>query len=134
MLFEKKEKDIKKKHYAYDDDFQIERDEYLVPLYFVNEGKRKGRIMIEKQCYDHCVILWSVKIYENYRGKGFGTQMLNETLDYIKEKMPKVREIGLKVHCDNAIAISLYEKIGFTILKEYSGIDYYFMEKIIKKP
>lgn len=133
MLFEKKEKDIRKKHYAYDDDFQIERDEYLIPLYFVNEGKRKGRIMIEKQCYDHCVILWSVKIYENYRDKGFGTQMLNETLDYIKEKMPKVREIGLKVHCDNTIAISLYEKIGFTILKEYSNNDYYFMEKILKK-
>jgi hypothetical protein len=26
----------------------------------------------------------------------------------------------------------LYEKLGFTVLKEYSGNDYYFMEKILK--
>ena len=130
MLFEKRERDYNK-HYSYDEDFSIDRTEYLIPLYFVDNGKRKGRILIEKESCD-CVILWSVKIYEEYQNQGFGKQMLKETLEYITTKLCDTRKIGLFVYRDNEIAIALYKKFGFTILKEYSHPNDYFMEKIIK--
>ena len=130
MLFEKRERDYNK-HYSYDEDFSIDRTEYLIPLYFVDNGKRKGRILIEKENYD-CIILWSVKIYEEYQNQGFGKQMLKETLEYITTKLCNTRKIGLFVYRDNEIAIALYKKLGFTILEEYSHPNDYFMEKIIK--
>ena len=114
MLFEKRERDYNK-HYPYDEDFSIDRTEYFIPLYFVDNGKRKGRILIEKECCN-CVILWSVKIYE----------------EYLTTKLCDTRKIGLFVYRDNEIAIALYKKLGFTILKEYSHPNDYFMEKIIK--
>lgn len=131
MLFEKRERDIVKKHYPYDNDFAIERDEYLIPLYFVDNGKRKGRILIEKKL-GNCVCLWSIKIYEEYRKQGFGKLMLKETLEYITTKLHNTKKIELFVHKNNTIAITLYEKLGFKISEEYSDTDTYLMEIISK--
>lgn len=130
MLFAKKEKDYGKR-YPYDEDFPVDRTEDLLPFYFVDEGKRKGRILIEKQCYN-CLMIWSVKIYEQYRGNGLGKQMLNETLEYITKNLYDTRKIGLYVYQDNEIAISLYQKLGFSIIKAYQCDNTYFMEKILK--
>ena len=131
MLFEKRERDIEKKHYPYDYDFEIERDEYLIPLYFVDSGKRKGRILIEKK-FGNCVCLWSIKIYEEYQKQGFGKLMLKETLKYITTKLHDTKKIELFVYKNNTIAIALYKKLGFKISKEYSHTDEYLMEIILK--
>jgi len=55
-------------------------------------------------------------IWKQYRGKGFGSIMLDETLD-------KARELGfstvkLKVYKTNNRAFQLYKKHGFTIIDE----------------
>ncbi len=61
--------------------------------------------------------LWSLKIDENQRGKGYGFIFLNEFLKYIK-KNTEIKEIKLNVYKDNKVAINLYKKLGFEIIGE----------------
>lgn len=128
MVIEKREKDIKKRHYIYDEDFCYEMDEEFIPLYFVDRGKRKGRILIRYE-NKKLISLWSVKIYEEYRGQKFGKQLMLETFEYISKKLPNIQEIKLYVYNNNEIAIKLYKKLGFEIIETYE--DSYCMRKII---
>jgi ribosomal protein S18 acetylase RimI-like enzyme len=59
--------------------------------------------------------LWSFKIDENFRGKGYGYIFLNEFLNYIK-KNTEIKEVKLNVKNDNEVAINLYKKLGFEII------------------
>ena len=60
--------------------------------------------------------IWSLKIIEPERGKGYGTQMLSEFLQQWKSDKP----LYLYVNKANEIAIRLYEKVGFIIVGDYS--------------
>ena len=72
----------------------------------------------------------SVSVIEEYRGKGFGSVLVDEAAKGIKIRQRG--ELYLEVRCSNTAAVKLYEKLGFTIqqrLKTYyrDGEDAYLM-------
>lgn len=64
--------------------------------------------------------IWSLRIHDRYHNKGYGTQMLREFLAEFKHDKP----LTLYVYKTNAVAIHLYEKVGFVICGEYPYGDY----------
>ena len=72
----------------------------------------------------------SVAVIDEHRGKGFGSELVNESLKGVK--MRQCGEMYLEVRCSNNDAVKLYEKLGFSInqrLKTYyrDGEDAYLM-------
>ena len=72
----------------------------------------------------------SVAVIDEHRGKGFGSELVNESLKGVK--MRQCGEMYLEVRCSNTDAVKLYEKLGFSInqrLKTYyrDGEDAYLM-------
>jgi len=55
-------------------------------------------------------------IHADYQGKGLSKMMLDASL---KQAKLLGLQIKLEVHRDNAIALGLYKKIGFTYLGDY---------------
>lgn len=62
----------------------------------------------------NAIELWCFGIYGEYRGKGYGQQLLQEVIQRNQKKV-----IILYVHKTNARAIHIYEKLGFSIIGEY---------------
>jgi ribosomal protein S18 acetylase RimI-like enzyme len=58
-------------------------------------------------------------IVKNNRGKGVGTFLFEEIIEYAKEK--NCNKIILDVSKDNFIGINLYKKMGFKITRERSS-------------
>lgn len=67
--------------------------------------------------------IWSLRIIESQRNKGYGTRMLKEFLQEFKADKP----LFLHVYKTNKIAIHMYEKLGFVIVGEY-GDDAWTMQ------
>jgi [ribosomal protein S18]-alanine N-acetyltransferase len=63
----------------------------------------------------------SLVVSITHRRKGIGTKLSKQLMD--KADLHSLKEIFLTVEPDNQEAISLYEKLGFTFVKEES--DYY---------
>lgn len=65
-------------------------------------------------------VIFSIAIDKEFRHKGFGRKILEES---IKEmEINNVSAIFLYVNVNNIPAVKLYEKIGFSILKEVENI------------
>ena len=60
-----------------------------------------------KYCY-----IMDIIVTENYRGKGFGTALMNAAKDWAKER--DCNFINLDVLTNNPEAIRLYKKLGYT--------------------
>lgn len=60
--------------------------------------------------------IWNLEVGKRFRNKGYGTQMLTEFLSQFKSDKP----LFLYVYKTNEIAIKLYEKVGFTIVGDFS--------------
>jgi RimJ/RimL family protein N-acetyltransferase len=73
-------------------------------LNFSNETPRLSRILIGD---------------ENYRGKGFGKQIVNLMIEEIKAKN-KTKQLELKVYGWNNVALKLYKNCGFVVDTELS--------------
>jgi len=72
----------------------------------------------------------SIAVMDEYRGKGFGSAIVNEGINGVKIR--QCSELYLEVRCSNNDAVRLYEKLGFSInqrLKTYyrDGEDAYLM-------
>nr|AIF19489.1 ribosomal-protein-alanine acetyltransferase (rimI) [uncultured marine thaumarchaeote KM3_87_A02] len=72
----------------------------------------------------------SVSVVEEYRGKGFGSALVDESIKGVKIR--QCNELYLEVRCSNDDAVKLYEKLGFIIkqkLQTYyrDGEDAYLM-------
>ena len=72
----------------------------------------------------------SVSVVEEYRGKGFGSALVGESIKGVKIR--QCNELYLEVRCSNNDAVKLYEKLGFIIkqkLQTYyrDGEDAYLM-------
>ena len=72
----------------------------------------------------------SVSVVEEYRGKGFGSALVDESMKGVKIR--QCNELYLEVRCSNNDAVKLYEKLGFIIkqkLQTYyrDGEDAYLM-------
>lgn len=82
-----------------------------------------GMCKLVQQQYrnSHIVYLGGVAIHPSYAGKGEGLTMLNEIINYVREK--GFLRIELSVASINGKAIRLYEKVGFVkegILKKFT--------------
>ena len=58
---------------------------------------------------------FAISLYEEYRGKGIGTKLMETMLKILKDKGYK--KTSLAVQKDN-YAVKMYKKIGFKIIDE----------------
>lgn len=65
--------------------------------------------------YEHSYIIRLVEVREDYRGMGFGKKMMIIILDHLK---PKKLPIQLYVDPKNTVAVNLYKKLGFKLIKK----------------
>lgn len=90
---------------------------------FYKKGKHIGDFKITKSCGSQPKSIWNLSIKEEYRGQGYGQQMLKELL----MKFAKNQKIALGCEKNNNIALHIYEKFGFTIVAEHNT--YYWLER-----
>jgi len=100
---------------------EIQNKAISYPLVLIHREKKKviGYIIFW-QIGDEAQIN-NVAIHPEYQGQGFGELALRSVLERLKEN--RVHFVSLEVRASNQPALSLYKKLGFTIL----GIrkDYY---------
>lgn len=81
-----------------------------------------GHIDIDNNIY------WlGICILEEYHGNGYGKYIMNYLINKFNES--NVQELYLTVDKNNIVAIKLYEKYNFKIIKDY---DYYY-KMLLKK-
>ena len=74
----------------------------------------------------------SISVKKEYWNRGIGTDMLNRLIEQAKKM--KLRVIELEVISDNARAISLYHKMGFSdigLYKDYFNVKGIFKDAVI---
>ncbi len=98
---------------------------------------KKGEIIVDKEtdsCIGYIMVAYKgrytgtispIYVYEKYRGQGFSELLLEDAIK-------KFGGYKLNVYKDNEVAIKLYKKYGFKVVKEHS--DHYEMELDSKKP
>lgn len=82
------------------------------------ESELIGRFDVREK--DKKFEIWNLTISKSFQNQGHGTQMLKEFLAEFKFDKPLV----LYVLRNNAIAIHLYEKMGFVIVGDYGDHAY----------
>lgn len=90
---------------------------------YENNDTAVGMCKLVPQLYrlSHVVYLGGLAIHPSHSGKGEGMKMIQEIIDYIKEK--KFLRVELSVASENEKAIKLYEKAGFVkegLLKKFT--------------
>jgi ribosomal protein S18 acetylase RimI-like enzyme len=85
------------------------------------DGQTIGTINID--VIDGDSYIYGFVIRPEYRGRGYGRQMLVRTIDTIVVERPQ--PVFLEVETDNDVALALYYSFGFTIINTY---DYYRIE------
>lgn len=66
----------------------------------------------------------AIGLYEEYRGKGIGTKMMEKIISILLER--KYKQVSLSVQKDN-YAVKMYKKLGFEVFSE--NIEEYIMVK-----
>ena len=85
----------------------------LYPLAIYNEEQMIGFVLYD---FDEELNGWSMSrfmIDTTFQNCGFGKQALTQFLTYFKKKYPNVHKLYTSAEVDNAVAISLYKKVGF---------------------
>ena len=75
------------------------------------------RVMNDYGHIDNETPSFAISLYEEYRGKGIGTQLMLKMLDLLKKKGYK--QASLAVQKEN-YAVKMYKKVGFEIIDENS--------------
>jgi len=92
-----------------------------------------GFIVVIKDREDQANII-NLLIHPQFQSKGYGSLLLQETIERIKKRLKEIKKIVLNVQVNNSLAIKLYEKFNFQknskIIENYyqSGEDAYLME------
>lgn len=73
------------------------------------------RIMNDYGHIDNETPSFAISLYEEYRGKGIGTELMLKMLDLLKQKGYK--QASLAVQKEN-YAVKMYKKVGFEIIDE----------------
>ena len=66
----------------------------------------------EKTAKEHVAVL-GISIDKKYRGKGYGSMLMDEVLKEAKEKLKGLKVVYLEAFAENEGAIKMYEKKGF---------------------
>ena len=67
----------------------------------------------------------SVAVVDEHRGKGFGSELVNESLKGVK--MRQCGEMYLEVRCSNNDGVRIYDKLGFSINHRF----FHFFQNIL---
>lgn len=91
-------------------------------IYIFKDGQNPiGVIRIEKMDDDSMLINYSID--SKYRGKGYGTSLL----ELIRDRFPSVKLVG-KVKIDNISSIKAFKKAGFFMKEELEYVIFYSKE------
>ena len=112
-----------------EDSFRPIFDELIekkVLFVYENNNRAVGMCKLVPQQHrnSHIVYLGGVAIHPEFGGRGEGSRMLKEIIDYVKGK--KFLRIELSVATINERAIKLYEKAGFMkegVLKRFTYLN-----------
>ena len=89
---------------------------------FENEIEAKGMCkLVPPYRNEHTVYLGGVAVHPDFTGKGYGSKMMKDIIDYCGKNNFKRIELSTAIH--NTPAIRLYEKSGFVqegLLKKYT--------------
>jgi len=83
--------------------FNIYKDEHV-----------KGFVWLKVEKEKKSAFLYEIYIFEEFRSKGFGTEVMNYIEEWLNKK--EVHYLKLHVFGNNAGARRLYEKLGFGIV------------------
>lgn len=86
------------------------------------EEKPMGQIRIDIEGNAGVI---SYSIAREFRGKGYGTEVLKKVVDIIKADNVKVGELIGKVKHSNIPSQRAFEKAGYECLKKHEYIEYY---------
>ena len=86
----------------------------LSPFCIYKDGIMVGFVMLIHDEAEKGLGIYRFMIDEKYQGKGYGKKAMKVVLEYIyNNPIFEGYSIGLDVHRDNAVAIKLYEDLGF---------------------
>lgn len=104
---------------VYIKDFGFNKDDNCLVAEYDNKivGACWTRIMNDYGHIDNETPSFAISLYEDYRGKGIGTELMIKMLDLLKQKGYK--QASLAVQKEN-YAVKMYKKVGFKIIDENS--------------
>ena len=107
---------------SFDPIFNDLLDKKLLFVY-ENDGEAIGMCKLVPQPHRnaHTVYLGGVAVHPSYSGKGYGSKMMKDIIEYAGANGYKRIELSTAIH--NEAAIRLYEKYGFKregVLKKYT--------------
>jgi phosphinothricin acetyltransferase len=70
----------------------------------------------------HNAFLSNLYVYPEYRGQGFGTQLINERIRVLKNRYPEVSNLHCEIVTTQTSSIEIHKKIGFTISGEIKNL------------
>ncbi len=108
---------------VYIDNFGRQKDDYCLVADFngkivgavwvrILAGKIKGFGYIDDKTPE-----FAISLFEEYRGRGIGTELMRKMIEYLKNK--GYSQTSLSVQKEN-YAVNLYKKLGFKIVGETS--------------
>lgn len=102
---------------VYIKDFGNSKDDNCLVAEYNNKivGACWTRIMNDYGHIDNETPSFAISLYEEYRGKGIGTELMLKMLDLLKQKGYK--QASLAVQKEN-YAVKMYKKVGFKIIDE----------------
>ncbi|MDR3057598.1 MAG: GNAT family N-acetyltransferase [Prevotella sp.] len=84
-------------------------------------GKIKGYGNIDNETPE-----FAISLFQEYRNKGYGTQMMKKMIEYLKEKGYKQTSLSVD---KNNYAVRMYQKLGFETIQENEH-DYIMLLKL----
>ena len=102
---------------VYIEDFGTNKDDNCLVAEYKNKiiGACWTRIMNDYGHIDNETPSFAISLYEEYRGKGIGTDLMLKMLELLKQKGYK--KASLAVQKEN-YAVKMYKKVGFEIIDE----------------
>lgn len=107
--------------------FIVHRNEWICGRTWVIVAKGgAGLIKISQDPYDG-VVLSSLSVLPDHRGKGIGTELVKEAERIVKEEIGEEEDIILSVELWNKELIGWYTKLGFCVYDYDSNYTYLIM-------
>ncbi len=94
-----------------------------------------GFLILLKDKHDQANLI-NFLIEDTYQNRGYGTLLMEKALSLIKSRFPKIKKIVLNVMVGNTVAVKVYKKLNFHIVKKLeayypSGESAYIMKRIL---
>lgn len=88
---------------------------------FYANGKQIGQFWYsdERNPRKKTLYIFNVIIEEQYRNKGFGKEMMKESVSYLKNQYPNIKKLYLNSWIENLPAIKSYLYAGYKISSFY---------------